>query len=570
MPSIEELDESGEPKAPAAAEPVDNRPTKRPLDVKAATAGLFACCAAGDAEALQSLFDECVLIDHTAQELDDCKPIPADLRREEDGSTALLVACEGGHLKCVRILLRHGCPPGKANRIGQTPVMAACFRGHPYCLRVLLAARASPTDGSMTDAKGAERTPLVLALDRFSQTGEDDCVKQLLAADERLRLPCQLDDAHGLRYGHKLLIGSQFDIRAAAERRAEAAPYYASALVTSCGSGLVACVERLLKYAAPERPHTLDESDRPRIRPVSQPPTVTHTPSSCPTNRRCVMRRVTTVQCASRPQRPCARPRVGRRARALRHHAAAGGGERGQRRGGACAAPRRCRRAWAVGPSCCQGRRQGCQAWQTCQGRRQRWQQRRQGRQRRNRGGGGDGPRRCAAQPRSRARRDHGAPSQQRTVPYAQNSASHQHARDDATQPAEHPVLARSSPTVARTPCAAFAGDLVGQVVRLHDLAQKEALNGREGLVEDYDVTKARLVVRLRPEWNDFYQEHCGPFLLRFSNLTPLGSAEAYEKSYNRLAAEGAAILVAGIAALYAAYHALFGSSSDASAQSEL
>ena len=247
---IQDRDASGAPVASSSAEPADDRPTKRALDVKSATAGLFACCAAGDAEALRSLFDECVLIDHTAHELDDCQPIPADLRREEDDATALLIACEGGHLECAQLLLKHGCPPGKGNRVGQTPVMAASFRGHPLILRALLEARASPTDGSMTDTKGAERTPLELALEWFSQTGNDACVRQLLAADERLRLPYQLDvvgyPRKDLGARPKASPVGESDVKAAAARRAEAAPYYASALVTSCGSGLVSCVERLL------------------------------------------------------------------------------------------------------------------------------------------------------------------------------------------------------------------------------------------------------------------------------------------------------------------------------------
>ena len=49
--------------------------------------------------------------------------------RDEDGATALLSACEGGHVECVKLLLKHGCPPGKPNRVGRTPVMTCCFGG---------------------------------------------------------------------------------------------------------------------------------------------------------------------------------------------------------------------------------------------------------------------------------------------------------------------------------------------------------------------------------------------------------------------------------------------------------
>ena len=133
--------------------------SKQPLDVRTATKGLFALSAVGNAAALRALFDECVLIDHTAQVgsnpitlspgatrtpqprphahpnraalqgLDDCQPVPGDLVRDEDGATALLPACEGGHVECVQLLLKHGCPPGKPNRVGRTPVMTCCFGG---------------------------------------------------------------------------------------------------------------------------------------------------------------------------------------------------------------------------------------------------------------------------------------------------------------------------------------------------------------------------------------------------------------------------------------------------------
>ena len=40
---------------------------KQPLDIRTATKGLFGLGAAGNAAALKALFDDCVLIDHTAQ-----------------------------------------------------------------------------------------------------------------------------------------------------------------------------------------------------------------------------------------------------------------------------------------------------------------------------------------------------------------------------------------------------------------------------------------------------------------------------------------------------------------------
>ena len=138
-----------------AAAAADDRPVKQPLDAKTATLALLHCCSAGDAKALRQLFEDCVLLDHTARELDDMRPVPGDLRREDDDATGLLVACEHGHRECVEVLLKHGCPPGGANKAGQTPVMAACFRGHSDILKLVLAARASPCAGSFIDGKGS-------------------------------------------------------------------------------------------------------------------------------------------------------------------------------------------------------------------------------------------------------------------------------------------------------------------------------------------------------------------------------------------------------------------------------
>ena len=152
---------------------------KQPLDVRTATKGLFALSGTGNDAALKALFDDCVLIDHTAQGLDDCQPVPADLIRDEDGATALLPACEGGHIECVKLLLTHGCPPGKPNRIGRTPVMTVCFGGQTDCLALLLEARASPYEGLMTDpGSGAEggATPIVMAIDHLGRSAEDACL----------------------------------------------------------------------------------------------------------------------------------------------------------------------------------------------------------------------------------------------------------------------------------------------------------------------------------------------------------------------------------------------------------
>ena len=68
------------------------------------------------------------------------------------------------------------------------------------------------------------------------------------------------------------------------------------------------------------------------------------------------------------------------------------------------------------------------------------------------------------------------------------------------------------------------------------------------------------------------------PILLRAANLKPLGTPAEFRKVRNGLAAERAAIVVAGIAFLYAVscidlgkivIYALFGSGSDAAAPTE-
>ena len=162
--------------------------------------------------------------------------MPADLVRDEDGATALLPACEGGHVECVKLLLKHGCPPGKPNRHGRSPVMTACFGGQADCLALLLEARASPHEGLMLDpdsnAEGGA-TPIVMAIDHLGRSGEDACVRQLLRADERLRAP--------------LITTSGGDAAAARAIRAEADAYYATSLTRACASGMSAGVRLLLQ-----------------------------------------------------------------------------------------------------------------------------------------------------------------------------------------------------------------------------------------------------------------------------------------------------------------------------------
>ena len=212
------------------------------LDVPKATAALVFAASEGKEDELRALLQDCLLIDHTAVTADDCRPVPADLAREEDGVTALVAACERGHTACVALLLHHGAAPGKATRSGLTPVMACCYRGHADCLAACLEAGASPHEGTMVDKDGQRRTPIVLALERLATAGDAGCATQLLAHDPRL------------------------GARASPAQRDAAAPYYAEALVTSCGSRRTASVELLLQAKVdPNAPASLS-AERPDVR----------------------------------------------------------------------------------------------------------------------------------------------------------------------------------------------------------------------------------------------------------------------------------------------------------------
>ena len=205
--------------APAAATPSAAAPVL--LDAPKAAKALVAASSAGSAAALRELLDECLLVDHTAVHVDNCKPVPVDLV-DEEGISGLVAACDGGHVECVELLLLRGALAAKPTSKGITPVMAACFRGHTECLRLLLRAGASAYIGVMTDKQGNRRTPIVLAIERMSTAGEDKCMRMLLSHDQRLHAG------------------------ASVQERADAAPYYAEALVTSCSSARGACVELLL------------------------------------------------------------------------------------------------------------------------------------------------------------------------------------------------------------------------------------------------------------------------------------------------------------------------------------
>ncbi len=68
---------------------------------------------------------------------------PADVSAEEfDGMSALHVACGGGNVECVRMLLSCGANVHALDKHGDAPVHIAAFRDQPAVFEVLLAHKA--------------------------------------------------------------------------------------------------------------------------------------------------------------------------------------------------------------------------------------------------------------------------------------------------------------------------------------------------------------------------------------------------------------------------------------------
>jgi ankyrin repeat protein len=82
-----------------------------------------------------------------AQEI---KRLLAADQANEQGITALMVACQDGHLDCVRTLLEAGAPVAQADEQGFTGLMLACGKGHVECVRTLLEAGA-PVEQAVQD-----------------------------------------------------------------------------------------------------------------------------------------------------------------------------------------------------------------------------------------------------------------------------------------------------------------------------------------------------------------------------------------------------------------------------------
>jgi ankyrin repeat protein len=87
-----------------------------------------------------------------------------------DGRTPLMVACVGGHVRCVKALLRdaEAARVNAANDDGETAVWLAAYGGHAKVVRLLLRAGADPT---IRDRGG------VTALDIAVEASKTACVR---------------------------------------------------------------------------------------------------------------------------------------------------------------------------------------------------------------------------------------------------------------------------------------------------------------------------------------------------------------------------------------------------------
>ena len=76
--------------------------------------------------------------------------------KDEDGSSALHLACLEGHFEIARILLGAGANPNAKDNIGDTPLVLASLHGHGWIVQILLEYGADASSGN----------PLSLALSR--------------------------------------------------------------------------------------------------------------------------------------------------------------------------------------------------------------------------------------------------------------------------------------------------------------------------------------------------------------------------------------------------------------------
>jgi hypothetical protein len=103
-----------------------------------------------------------------------------------DGFTALSLACVQGHLDCVRALLEAGAPVAQATQHGISALMGACTEGHLDCVRALLEASA-PVAQAAQDGSAA--------LKIACREGHLDCVRVLLEAGASVR---RMDNGGGV------------------------------------------------------------------------------------------------------------------------------------------------------------------------------------------------------------------------------------------------------------------------------------------------------------------------------------------------------------------------------------
>lgn len=101
---------------------------------------------------------------------------------DNKGGTSLMLACNGGHMECVRALLRQSDALARqqvaaADRQGGTALMFACGAGQAGCVELLLE-RPAHARHQLEAVTSQGDTALMIAC----RAGHGDCVKRLLAA----------------------------------------------------------------------------------------------------------------------------------------------------------------------------------------------------------------------------------------------------------------------------------------------------------------------------------------------------------------------------------------------------
>ena len=111
---------------------------------------------------------------------------------DDDGVTPLMLACEGGHSAVVKMLLKERCDVMRVDKAGRSALFrAACIAGSEDCSRAMLAASADafgcPVEGkSMADLAGKKSVACKLMLEEC--VSREGAGKRLLEACEAGRL----------------------------------------------------------------------------------------------------------------------------------------------------------------------------------------------------------------------------------------------------------------------------------------------------------------------------------------------------------------------------------------------